>query len=150
MNYFRNSLLTFIWNSILDCKVVHKVPKTVHILWGVDIDELALPVYARICVLSVAVLDVHLHEFCLKVTQRLIPLGLREQVDVSAHHNDRGLGSPALDVLQPGLEAPQPLLPVLHVPQEQVQGAAGEEALVGGVILLLQETQGAWGKGTGS
>lgn len=68
------------------------------------------------------------------------------------YDDHRGLGGAALYVLHPGLEAAQTFFPVQHVPEEEVEGASGEEALVCGVVLLLRgggEGRGGEGRGGG-
>ena len=58
-------------------------------------------------------------------------------VPVRPHHYHWRHGSTALYVLQPRFECLQTFFPVPDVPEEQVDGAFGEEALVSCIVLLL-------------
>lgn len=106
-------------------------------LWGVHIDELALLVDAWVRVFPVDIPDIQPHKHGLQLRQHLVPLALRQQVDVSAHHDDGRLGRPAFDVLHPWLQVSESLLSLQDAPEKQVQRPSGQEALVSCVVLLL-------------
>ncbi len=103
----------------------------------VDIDEEDVGVNAGVRELPVAVIHIHPLEAILERRQRFRFLCLRQLVYMGAHHNDGGFGSAAFDVLQPQLEALEALLTIHDTPEQEVQRATGEEALVSGVVLLL-------------
>ena len=58
-------------------------------------------------------------------------------VQVGSHNEHGGVWSAGLDVEQPGTQVVDALVPLLHVPHNEVECVSGEEALVRGVVHLL-------------